>query len=181
MGPLDKIKEEHIMKRLLLSLGIMLAIASSVQALPFTFSGSMAGGTGSATMDIEIVDNTLIATVNNTSSINLDGGSNDGGNSPGIMGFGFDLLPNTLTWTSWDLKAFTSDLAAVTIGSDVGGSYEWDMGTRIGGINLDYLPNTFGSISGALFNPCSVIRSEQHVAWWFKQYIFHDSGIYDDV
>ena len=147
----------------ILSLVLLFALVSNAEATSFTFSGVDEGGTGSATMDINIVGNTLEAVLDNTSPTNLDPPATDE-NAPGITGFGFDLtgVPGLV---SWQLTAYLSDLSGpVTIGSpenDVGTDGtpdttddEWNLNTTIAGVTLDFLPTTDQeNIDGALFNP----------------------------
>jgi hypothetical protein len=146
------------MKRLyLLFLTIILTIGigSSAGATLYTFEGSDAGGTGSATMDVSVSGDTLTAIINNTSPTDLDGLSN-GGNSPGITAFGINL-ETALLFDSWKLEAWTGDptnlsSTFIEIGSDTG-SWDWVMDTSHEGVTMDYLPHTNGGIDGALFNP----------------------------
>ena len=160
------------MKRLLLSLFtlvLLFAFSSGAQATSFTFSGTDEGGTGSATLDISTLGNTLTAILDNTSPITLNSPLT-GENAPGITGFGFNLsnssIPNV---TGWTLKGYLSDLSIpdVIIGSpDTGGSGtgadgtanttddEWILNTTIAGVTLDFLPTVDqNNIDGALFNP----------------------------
>lgn len=127
-----------------------IAFTQAAQATLFTFSGSDGGGTGSATMDITTSGSTLTAILNNTSSVNLDGGST-GGNAPGISGFGFDVTPDTAGLTSWSLFALASDSTTVQIGGLVGS--DWSMETSLNGISVDYFPTNGGTVDGALYNP----------------------------
>jgi hypothetical protein len=106
-------------------------------------------------MDISIIGKQLVAEVNNTSPIDLIGGT-DGGNSPGITGFGFNLNPASLVLQSWKLTAYDSNSNLVTIGSSGPGTYDWVMGTTLASIEVDYLPNNGGSPDGAIFNPLSL-------------------------
>ena len=147
------------MKRLLLSLFtlvLLFAFSSGAQATSFTFSGSDEGGTGSATLDITIADNTLTAILDNTSPITL-ASLTTGENAPGITGFGFDLTNDPLPLlSSWSLTALLSDLSGpVTISSSsvVG---DWIMGTSLASVSLDYLPTNEGDADGMLFNPAAI-------------------------
>jgi len=133
-------------------------LGPSAYALPFTFSGSDEGGTGSAIMDISVSVNTLTAVLDNTSPLTLDDGT--GVNAPGITAFGFDLDPDTLSLDSWTLTAYSvsgpnEDSNLVTIGdSDVSGlAWELTMDGNTNGIKLDYMPNTVNGVNGALYNP----------------------------
>ena len=129
---------------------LIVGLALNAHAVLFTFSGSDAGGTGSTTMDFDFLKNTLTVTINNTSPDDLDGGV-DGGNSPGISGFGFNLDPGDLTLESWELTAYpgvpSPDSKAIDIRND------WIMGDSLAGISLDYLLNNDGKADGMLFNP----------------------------
>lgn len=143
------------MKKLFLlafSLILMFMIGSNAEALPFTFSGSDEGGTGSAMMDIKIVGNLLTLTLDNTSPLTLDDGT--GVNTPGILGFGFDLKNDPLPGlSSWELTAFDKDGNVQIIGED-GTDLSWIMDTFQAGVNLDYLPQSDeGGVQGALYNP----------------------------
>jgi hypothetical protein len=81
----------------------------------FMFEGSNEGGTGSATMLVDVTGGTLTATVDNTSPVTLDDGT--GENAPGITGFGFNVT-NSVTLLSWELTAFQMDGTGVTIGGN---------------------------------------------------------------
>jgi hypothetical protein len=130
----------------------LLALPLTSQAALFTFSGSDEGGTGSATLDISITGNTLTAILNNTSPVDLDGGS-DGGNSPGISIFGFDRDPDSLTLGDWML----TDSTVTTIG-DQNGTLDWTMAVdkKLKGVKREYQVNNGGIADGALFNPLAV-------------------------
>jgi len=139
-----------------ITLFLLAFAARDAAATSFTFYGSSAGGTGSASMTIDIVGNTLTLTLNNTSPILLDNLS--GPNAPGITGFGFDLLNNPLpTLTSWSLVGQQYDgtnFSNVTIGSNAS-TLDWLLGTFQAGVWLDYLPQVQG-VDGALYNPAAV-------------------------
>jgi hypothetical protein len=136
----------------LFAIGLGFASASTQAALIYNFSGSDDGGTGSATMAFVTSGDTLTVTLNNTSSTRLNSDP-DEGNAPGITGFGFNLDPASLVLQSWTLRAFDTEGDFITIASNVGGPFDWGMGTFQAGITLDYLPSTGGQIDGALFNP----------------------------
>lgn len=154
---------------LMLSLALLFVFRSDAEAVSFAFSGQDEGGTGSATMDISISDNTLTAILRNTSPTSLDNGSGD--NAPGITGFGLILSnSSSLNLASWGLTAYdTAGGDIVTIGSlDAGGSGtgadgtantaddEWILNTSMAGISLDFLPTTDQeNIDGALFSPAA--------------------------
>ena len=155
------------MKKLaLLMFGIVLvcAVGSNAYGLPFTFSGSNEGGTGSATMDISLSGNTVTAVLNNTSPITLDDGT--GVNAPGITAFGFDLDPldpnNLMTLLSWELTAYqvsdsNLDNNPTTIGGTwITGDWQLTIDGNTDGIKLDYVPN-IQNVKGALYNPDVVL------------------------
>jgi hypothetical protein len=137
---------------------LVCALTPSAYGLPFTFSGSDNGGTGSAIMDISVSGATLTAILDNTSPMTLDDGT--GINAPSITAFGFDLDPDTLSLVSWELTAYnvsgpnmSSDL--VTIGGSGASTGDWELtvnGTT-SGIRVDYVPNTDKGVKGALYNP----------------------------
>jgi PEP-CTERM motif len=105
---------------------------------------------GTATMDITVDDsnNTITVILNNTSPTTLSDGTTT--NSPGITGFGFDLLDDNLTLTSWSLDAY-NDIGRLTSLSLIG---DWKMDTSMDGITVDYLPDTIReNVQGALYNP----------------------------
>ena len=143
--------------------GIVLvcAVGSNAYGLPFTFSGSNEGGTGSATMDISLSGNTVTAVLNNTSPITLDDGT--GVNAPGITAFGFDLDPldpnNLMTLLSWELTAYpvsspNSGNKPTTIGgTGITGDWELTINGNTDGIKIDYVPNTKQGVQGTLYNP----------------------------
>lgn len=142
---------------LLCTVALVFSVAGNVWAIPFTFSGSDEGGTGSAIMDILISGFTLTATLDNTSPTTLDTGT--GINSPGITGFGFDLDPDDLALSSWNLQAYDAPNGSlVTIGSGSSGSLdseEWILTIKgnVDGIRVDYAPNTLHGVKGAIYNP----------------------------
>ena len=153
------------MKKLaLLIFGMVLvcAVGLNAYALPFTFSGSDEGGTGSATMDISLSGTIVTAVLNNTSPTTLDSGSDV--NAPGITAFGFDLDPDNMNLLSWKLTAYqvsgpNSDSNLITIGGSAitEGDWELTIDGNTDGIKLDYVPNTEQGVQGALYNPDVVL------------------------
>src|SRR5512133_1789831 len=140
------------MKKFILAIMLVLIASVSSFATPYYFSGTSAGGIGSATMDLSISVNTLTMLLDNTSPTTLIGGT--GFNSPGITGFGFNLDPNN-TMVSWELSAFSTQSAVtpILIGSNVTpDDYLWKLATTQAGITMDYLTRT-KDIKGALYNP----------------------------
>jgi hypothetical protein len=137
---------------------LVCALTPSAYGLPFTFSGSDNGGTGSAIMDISVSGATLTAILDNTSPMTLDDGT--GINAPSITAFGFDLDPDTLSLVSWELTAYnvsgpnmSSDL--VTVGGSGASTGDWELTVNgnTSGIRVDYVPNTDKGVKGALYNP----------------------------
>jgi len=123
------------------------------------FSGSKFGGTGSATMGIDIDDlaNTLTLSLLNTSPLTLEGGS--GINSPVIVGFGFNLFPD-LDFDSWTLTAYEAGgVAPVTIGSNTDSALPWSLlrNKKNQGITLNYNlkngPEPGTGVANGLYNP----------------------------
>jgi hypothetical protein len=140
-----------------LAIILIIGIGSSAGATLFTFEGSDGGGTGSATMDVSISGNMLTVVIENTSPIDLDG-SSDGGNTPGITGFGVNVDPDDINLVSWTLTALAyenSTFAEELIGSG-GDTWDWVMDTSHEGVTYDYLPHTDGGIDGALYNPAAL-------------------------
>ncbi len=141
------------MKKVLLATILFVIYSTSAYSISFTFSGSNAGGTGAATMDISIIGNTLSLELNNTSPLPLDNGT--GVNAPGITAFGFFLDNTPLpTLSSWNLNAKTLVGSDVLIGSSSGSGFLWDMkiSQNNQGVTLDYLPY-LQDVKGALYNP----------------------------
>ncbi len=137
--------------------------ATASHATLFNFGPlSDENGTGTATMDITIAGNVVTAVLDNTSPTTLDDGHTNGDgttdNAPGIVGFGFNLDPDTLSLASWSLVALESDgVTMTTIGSDAGLAGEtWEMTNFLAGISLDYLPQTTSGTSGAIYNPAMI-------------------------
>jgi len=171
-------KGEIEMKKLaLLMLGMVLvcAVGSNAYALPFTFSGSDNGGTGSATMDISLSGTTVTAVLNNTSPTTIDGGSDV--NAPGITAFGFDLDPdNNMNLLSWELTAYDvngpNSGSSVTIGGSgiKGGYWELTIDGNTDGIKIDYVPNTEKGVKGALYNP-DIVSGEGALPNFYTQAI----------
>lgn len=118
-------------------------LGSSAYALQFTFSGSDAGGTGSALMDIVVDGNTVEVSLDNISPLTLDDGT--GVNAPGITGFGFQLDPDTLNLLTWTLTDRD--------GEDLSKEWKLSEDNRWHGILIDYIPHVDHGISGALYNP----------------------------
>lgn len=142
------------MKKLILVIVMLLIATASSYATPYYFSGTSAGGVGSATMNLSITGNTLTMLLENTSPATLSGGS--GYNAPGITGFGFNLDPNN-AWVSWQLTAYSTQSAGtpIIIGSNVNAaSYLWKLGTTQAGVTMDYLNRT-KNVKGALYNPAA--------------------------
>jgi hypothetical protein len=134
----------------------LIGFSNPALAVNFSFSGSDEGGTGSATMNINIVGNTLTLLLDNTSPTSLD--DNTGVNTPGITGFGFNLTDPIPGLDSWSLTAFNTDGSGpVTIGANVGGTGDWVMNTSVAQITLDFLPTAGdpAQIKGALYNPAA--------------------------
>ena len=138
----------------LTALWMSLIAIGTAHALPYYFSGSDNGGTASAIMEFSTTGNTLTVTIRNTSPVNLDG-ETTGGNTPGIVGFGFDLDPDGLILQSWTLTADSysgENFTPTSIGPGA-----WIMDDFIAGIALEYIPQSGTGIStGALFNPDAV-------------------------
>lgn len=128
------------------------------EAASFVFSGTDAGGTGSATMDIKIVGNTLTLTLDNTSPTTLNSPLT-GANAPGILGFGFNLADPLPTLISWALTGYAdaAQTTLVTLGDSVPPSGDsWVLGTTIAGVTMDFLPNSNeGGVKGAIYNPAA--------------------------
>src|SRR5512133_209748 len=140
------------MKKFILAIMMFLIATASSYATTYNFSGTSAGGIGSATMDISISDTTLTMLLDNTSPTTPISGT--GFNSPGITGFGFNLDPNN-TMVSWELSAFStqSALTPILIGSSVTpNDYLWKLCTTQAGVTLDYLTR-IKDVKGALYNP----------------------------
>ena len=131
---------------LLLSSMFILSLASSAQALPFSFSGSDAGGTAFATLGFAgLGTNTWTITIDNTSPTLLDDLSDS--NAPAITAIGFDIDPD---WgvLSYTLSALDSNNNSVTIPN-----WQVQETGKVGSIHLDILAtNPQGSKSG-LYNP----------------------------
>ena len=144
-----------MMKRLCFNLFSILCVvffvAGIAQADSYTFSGSDEGGVGSATMDFSTDINKVIVTLDNTSPIDLMGGT-DGGNSPGITAFGFNLDPDTLELMTWELWAYDTDGETALIG-DQNNTLPWQIQTFFEGITLEYIPTAGSDINYSLFNP----------------------------
>ena len=136
-------------------MGILMLSPNITNATPYYFSGQDEGGIGSATMGFQS-GTTFIVTIDNTSPTDLIGATlGTGGNSPGITGFGFNIIPDT-TYTSATLFAFDSDGNGTSNLFNEEWSLSTDSGT--GTITLDYYPSigTGGTgIDGALFNPAA--------------------------
>lgn len=150
-------------KILFFTLAIVGLAATNVRAESYLFSATDSGGTGAAAINFQYVGNQVIATIDNTSPILLDDGSGD--NAPGITGFGFDFLPDTLAFDSWSLEAFGVDefgnlvAPAIKIDDEVGGTADWTLtqnGNFGGPWTFDYVPKVDGGIQGALYNPDAV-------------------------
>jgi len=183
------LREKLRMKKLpvlLFAMILLCALGSSAYAMPFTFSGSDKGGTGSATMDISVSDTTLTAILDNTSPLTLDSGT--GVNAPGITAFGFDLDPDTLSLDSWTLTAYSvsgpnmsSNL--VTIGGSGSSTGDWELTVdgNTNGMKLDYVPNTEKGVKGALYNP-HVLSGEAALPYYTQAIltmVFNDTPILD--
>jgi hypothetical protein len=149
-------KEREKMKKLLIAMILIFGFVGSAHAVSYTFSGTDQNGNGSATMDIDIVGNTLTLTIDNTSPTALNAPLS-GTNSPGITGFGFNVSNDSLILLSWELKAYDRITSAViTIGSSAS-SLDWIMSVTQAGVTLDYQPFTAGqNIKGALYNPAAI-------------------------
>ena len=131
---------------LLLSPILIFSLASSVQALPFTFSGSDEGGTATGILDFAgLRTNSWTITINNTSPILLDDLSDS--NSPAITGIGFDIDPD---WgvSSWTLSALDSDGNPVIIPN-----WQVQESGNVGSIHLDILATNPNGSKGGLYNP----------------------------
>lgn len=104
------------------------------------------GGTGSATMAIDIIiGTTLTLTLDNTSPTELNDLS--GPNSPGIVTFGFNLENDTLPiLNNWTLAAETNLRATISL--DPTGENEWALliGGEFDSVQLDYIENLTAKI-----------------------------------
>ena len=131
---------------LLLSPLLILSLASSALALPFTFSGSDAGGTAFGTLDFAgLGTSEWTITINNTSPTLLDDLSDS--NAPAITGIGFDIDPDR-GFSSWELSARDSDDNPVTIPN-----WQVQETENVGSIHLDILATTLKGSKGGLYNP----------------------------
>lgn len=125
------------------------------EAASFVFSGTTNDGTGSATMEIDVVGNTLTLRLDNTSPTTLN--SSAGSNAPGIVAFGFNLAGPLPALVSWALTAYVD--AAQTTLLTLGESAEpagdnWLLGSTIDGVTMDFLPRSnVGGAKGAIYNP----------------------------
>jgi len=162
------------------------AIAVDANATLFTFeefinvdNGKDIYGSGAATLDIQVSGNTLTATIENTSQTDLnlpdytavDSAyvAGDGGNTSGIVSFGFFLsnvsLLNIVDWSmeakdcsSLTTAAACSTLSTMTLLGDKAGTvasdaWELSLGTNVNGLKLDYQPSTENTqVKGALYN-----------------------------
>ena len=140
--------------------------ATDAAALSYTFSGIDEGGTGSATMDIDVAGALLTITLDNTSPVLLN--DETGPNSPGIVAFGFNVTNNPLpTVTDWSLTALMSESdsiggytsSLVTLGgAPAAGLDIWEIliDDKLEGVELDYFAanqNGATNVDGGLFNP----------------------------
>lgn len=151
------------MRVLALAIGFVTAalFAQPAQAVLYTFSGTSANGTGSATMDVSIVGNTLTATITNTSPITTSTTPSTL-NAPGLLGFGFNFVDpfNASLFTSWSLIAKTISSGGttnVTVADGAGGVTDlWVLfsnDTNNQGIKLDLNPDQDNGIINGLYNP----------------------------
>jgi hypothetical protein len=164
----DRISEVIMKRFLCFTLFLCIIFPASAVALDFSktflFSGSDLGGTGSATMTIEIYNDTneVKVLLDNTSPLFVQGSQTS---AAGITGFGFDLDGASGTPT-WSLKAFdsnTSGASEIQIGGP--GSLvadPWELiveptgpSQGFSGIVVDYIPNTGSNVKGALYNPAA--------------------------
>lgn len=128
-------------------LGVLLLFGLATNAPAVLFSGIHAGGTGSASMVITIEDSFLTLELDNTSPLTLDDGT--GVNTPGITGFGFNLLNGGPSISVQTLTAHNSGGSGITITPDW-----WVQDTLFAGIRRDFIMHTEGgNIQGALYNP----------------------------
>ena len=125
------------------------------------FSGSAQGGTGSAVMNIAIVDNIVTVHLDNTSPITT-ATDPPKANAPAITAFGFNLDPDNLSLMSWSLDAYAVNSSGTLIGPVVIGSSTtsglWGLTEDVshqGSVELDYLESISG-VKGALYNPLAV-------------------------
>jgi PEP-CTERM motif len=143
---------------------VVASFGSAHAGVVYGFGGTSNGGVGSATLEFDVVGNTLTVKVNNLSPTLLIDGS--GPNTPGITGFGFNLDPASLVLGAWSLKAFDTSNTEVTIGSGTGGpsnntcsGCDWVIDDFLAGVTLDYLPTTGGQTDGSLYNPAATVGS----------------------
>jgi hypothetical protein len=138
----------------------LLLWANESDAAVYQFIGVSNGGTGSATMDISTVGNTVTITLNNTSPELYNTNQL---NAPAITAFGIDLSNNPLpTLSSWTLTAFQEEpdnaqatSGPVVVGQNGNASLPWQLVASDAGVTLDFLPSVSG-IDGGLYNPLVV-------------------------
>lgn len=136
-------------QRVLKAICIALCVfaGSSQAAVLYSFSGVDEGGTASATMLLDIVGNTLTATINNTSP-NPNPNPDDLGD-PALTGFGFRFSnAGSLSMTSWCLSAGATNIGGTCAGSTNAWLFETGM---IDGVDIDFGAETDKGIKGGLY------------------------------
>lgn len=115
----------------------------------YNFSGVSNGGTASATMEIDIVGNTLTATINNTSPNPHPNPLNLG--DPALTGFGFHFAnADSLSMVSWCLTVGSDNVGGTCAGAGTAWLFETDM---IDGADVDFGAETDKGIKGGIYAP----------------------------
>ncbi|MEQ8235041.1 MAG: PEP-CTERM sorting domain-containing protein [Gammaproteobacteria bacterium] len=148
-------------KSLGLALLLTVASAGTQAAINFNFYGEASGGAGAAAMAFDLsggtpTGNEVKISLHNTSPTALLNGS--GVNSPGIVGFGFDFVPdlNLASLENWSLQAKDTSNNTVVIGASSGcAGCDWVMNTTQAGVTFDFLPQVQNGVDGALYNPAA--------------------------
>jgi hypothetical protein len=159
------------MKRFLcITLFLCIIFPVSASAISWDLSGSSVGGTGSATLSVNVVGDTVTAVIDNTSPYGTPGSLAD----PGITGFGFDLLGVNSLPDQWKLTVASGvDENGNSLGTNfiIGGTGfagapgqdTWDLayGATDGSINIEYLASNsnLSGVQGALYRPGATLTA----------------------
>jgi hypothetical protein len=144
------------------------ALPVNSQALTFSYQGDASNGNVSATLDINITGNTLVATLNNNSPAAT---TSFPSNAPTITGFGFNLSYGQLLSYRLDAYSDRSNTKSVLLTEMLANSSpnneSWWKRSNAGLGNTAFITTTLNSQTYGLYSPLTLVN--QSPSMYFTQ------------